>query len=112
MLRKKLILEKVHDKCVSGKPELTVVFVHGIAADSSSFDNALKYLEDNPDISKNSGFDIIKNMKYKDLLRSYFLSNEFENTIMMLKNKNENDEYIHEYIMMSKNYIDYFLSPE
>jgi hypothetical protein len=75
-------------------------------------EKVLKYLEDNPDISKNSGFDIIKNMKYKDLLRSYFLSNEFENTIMMLKNKNENDEYIHEYIMMSKNYIDYFLSPE
>lgn len=47
MFSKKLILEKTHDGCVSGKPELTVVFVHGIAADSSSFDNALKYLEDN-----------------------------------------------------------------
>ena len=72
----------------------------------------LKYLENNPDISKKSGFDIIKNMKYKDLLRSYFSSNEFENSVLQLKNKNENDEYIHEYIMASKNYIDHFLSPE
>jgi len=75
-------------------------------------ERVLKYLENNPDISKKSGFDIIKNMKYKDLLRAYFLSNEFENSITHLKDKNENDEYIHEYIMTSKNYIGHFLSPE
>ena len=31
---------------MSGKPELTAVFIHGIASDSSSFENALKYLEE------------------------------------------------------------------
>ena len=40
-----LTLKKTHDKCVSGKPALTVVMIHGIAADSSSFNNALAYLE-------------------------------------------------------------------
>ena len=47
-------------------------------------------------------------MKYKDILNSYFLSNEFENTIDMLKNKNETSEYISEYIFLAKQYINYF----
>ena len=68
----------------------------------------LNYLEKNPEISKISGFYRIKNMKYKDLLNSYFLSNEFENTIDMLKNKNETPEYINEYIFLAKKYINYF----
>lgn len=38
-------LKKTHDHCVSGKPALTVVMIHGIASDSSSFTTALKYLE-------------------------------------------------------------------
>ena len=70
--------------------------------------NVLNYLEKNPEISKISGFYRIKNMKYKDLLNSYFLSNEFENTIDMLKNKNETPEYISEYIFLAKKYINYF----
>ena len=45
MFRRKLILKKVHDCCVVREPKLTVVFVHGIAADSSSFKRALDYLE-------------------------------------------------------------------
>ena len=70
--------------------------------------NVLNYLEKNPEISKISGFYRIKNMKYKDILNSYFLSNEFENTIDMLKNKNETSEYISEYIFLAKKYINYF----
>ena len=70
--------------------------------------NVLNYLEKNPEISKISGFYRIKNMKYKDILNSYFLSNEFENTIDMLKNKNETPEYINEYIFLAKKYINYF----
>ena len=46
MPSKELILHKAHDHCASTHPQLTVIFVHGIAADSSSFANALKYLED------------------------------------------------------------------
>lgn len=45
LLKKPLELKKTHDFCLSGKPELTIVFLHGIASDSSSFKNTLKYLE-------------------------------------------------------------------
>ena len=49
----------------------------------------LNYLEKNPQISKNSGFDVIKKMKYRDLLKAYFESKEFENSISQLRNKKE-----------------------
>lgn len=45
LLGKPLELKKTHDFCASGKPQLTVVFLHGIASDSSCFTNALRYLE-------------------------------------------------------------------
>ena len=45
MFSKKLILKKTHDFCAVKEPRLTVVFIHGIASDSSSFTNAIKYLE-------------------------------------------------------------------
>lgn len=45
LLGKPLELKKTHDFCASGKPKLTVVFLHGIASDSSCFTNALRYLE-------------------------------------------------------------------
>jgi len=47
-------------------------------------------------------------MKYKDLLEAYFLSKEFENAVVKLKNKRESDEYIETYIFLSKNYISYY----
>lgn len=40
-----LTLKKTHDACVSGKPALTVVMIHGIASDSGTFKNTLAYLE-------------------------------------------------------------------
>ena len=40
-----LKLTKTHDVCPSGQPELTVIFLHGIASDSSTFNSALSYLE-------------------------------------------------------------------
>ena len=70
--------------------------------------NVLKYLENNLEISIISGFDKIKRIKYRDLLKSYFLSKEFENTISKLKMKRETDEYINMYILFAKNYISYF----
>lgn len=45
IFEKKLTLAKTHDYCAVSKPKLTVVFIHGIASSSSSFTNALKYLE-------------------------------------------------------------------
>ena len=68
----------------------------------------LEYLENNPEISENSGFDLIKNMKYKDLLNAYFNSKQFEDSITQLKNENETQEYIQSYIYYAENYIQYF----
>ena len=45
MLRTKLLLAKTHDFCKVKKPDLTVVFIHGIASDSTTYNNTLAYLE-------------------------------------------------------------------
>ena len=45
ILNKKLELYKAHDFCASGEAKLTVIMIHGIATDSSSFSKALAYLE-------------------------------------------------------------------
>ena len=45
LFSKKLILKKTHDFCATKQPRLTVVFIHGLATDSSCFNNAIKYLE-------------------------------------------------------------------
>ena len=68
----------------------------------------LEYLEENPEIEKNSGFDLIKNKKYKDLLKIYFLSNEFENSIIRLKEENEENDYIQEYFNRAKQYVEFY----
>ena len=71
--------------------------------------SVLEYLDNNPEISKNSGFDIISEMKYCDLLEEYFKSNEFERAIFKLKEENEDEDYIKEYIIKSKNYVKFFM---
>jgi pimeloyl-ACP methyl ester carboxylesterase len=38
-------LAKTYDFCKSKKPELTVVLIHGIASDSSTFENALEFFK-------------------------------------------------------------------
>ena len=55
----------------------------------------LNYLEKNHDICKRSGFDLIQNMKYKNLLKLYFNSSQFEISINQLKAENETCDYIH-----------------
>ena len=45
MFNKKLTLNKTHDYSLVKNPQLVVVFIHGIAADSSSFTRAIQYLE-------------------------------------------------------------------
>lgn len=45
MFNKKLVLKKNHDYCAIKQPTLVVVFIHGIATDSSSFTRAIQYLE-------------------------------------------------------------------
>lgn len=68
----------------------------------------IEYLEHNVTISKNSGFDVIKKFKYKELLKAYFSSKQFEDSILEMKNKKETINYILDYIRVSKNYIKFF----
>ena len=68
----------------------------------------LNYLEQNPEISKLSGFKIVKDKKYKDLLKNYFNSAQFEQSILQLKKEKESSEYIIKYITKAKNYVDFY----
>ena len=68
-----------------------------------------EYLNSNKKISEESGWEIIKKMKYIDLLRAYFNSNEFQHSIKELSKKESND-FINSYIKFASNYVDYFLS--
>ena len=80
--------------------------------DKKPFDKnkeTLQYLEKNQEISKISGVNILKKMKYRDLLRPYFSSIEFEQSIKQLEIELEDNEYIQEYICLAKGYIDYFM---
>lgn len=52
MLSRKLILKKTHDFAIDKDPRLTVVMIHGIASDSSTYINALKYLEGTTSLRK------------------------------------------------------------
>ena len=70
--------------------------------------NVLEYLDQNPEICEKSGFDIISNMKYSDLLDEYFKSAEFEKAVRKLHEENEEEEYIREYIKKAKNYVNFF----
>ena len=69
----------------------------------------LDYLNSNPVVSENSGWQKIRTMKYIDLLRVYFNSEEFEQSIYELYKK-ENQNYINQYIFFAKTYITYFQS--
>ena len=49
-------------------------------------------------------------MTYADILREYFLSEEFEFSVKKLKLEKENDEYINEYMIKSRTYVNFFLN--
>ena len=68
----------------------------------------LEYLDKNPEICKNSGFDIISKMKYSDLLQEYFKSDEFDKAIIKLQEENEEEDYINEYVNKAKTYVNFF----
>ena len=68
----------------------------------------LEYLDQNPDICERSGFDIISKMKYGDLLEEYFKSYEFEKAINKLREENEEEDYIKEYVNKAKTYVKFF----
>ncbi len=76
MSSQKLILSKTHDYCAKDEPVLTVVLIHGIASDSTTFDGILKYLEGQKTLEKVRfvTFDLLgsgKSMKGDDLNYDY-----------------------------------------
>ena len=89
-------------------------------ADRNKYNNnlgALNYLKENPKICELSEFNIIKNMKYIDLLRAYFSSYEFEQSIIELYNKKEKGElsskkekieYIEQYVNKALTYVNFY----
>jgi hypothetical protein len=68
----------------------------------------LDYLEKNPEISENSGFNKLKNLKYVEILKRYFISAEFEDSLNQLKKEKESQEYIQSYIYRGKNYVNFY----
>ena len=72
----------------------------------------LKYLEEenNKNICEKVHFDSIQKMTFTDLFNEYLKSNEFEEDILKLKEK-ENNEYINDYIIKAFNFIKYFSQP-
>ena len=68
----------------------------------------LNYLKENPEICVNSEFEKIKNMKYIDILKAYFSSMEFEESIIELYNKREKIDYIEEYVNKALTYVNFF----
>ena len=79
--------------------------------DKKKYDNnvrVLKYLENNEEICKKSNFNVIGNMTFKELFREYLKSEEFEKEIEKLKEEQNSDNYIIEYIIKAYNFINYF----
>lgn len=64
---------------------------------------------ENHKICKESGWDIIGNMKFEELLRRFFNSKEFEDSIKKLEKK-ESKYYICEYIYFAKTYLQFYQS--
>ena len=83
--------------------------------DKKKYENnakALKYLEDNYEICKKSNFNVIGNMKIKDLFKEYLKSEEFEREIEKLKDEQNNVNYIKDYIIKAFGFINYFSKAE
>jgi len=72
--------------------------------------DVLNYLNQNPEIKKLSEFDKISKMKYEDIFKAYFLSFEFEQTILELFQKKEKIDYIEEYVSKALTYVNFFIN--
>mgnify|MGYP006988904120 FL=1 len=70
--------------------------------------DVLNYLNKNPEIKKLSDFEKISKMKYVDILKAYFSSLEFEQSIIELFQKKEKIDYIEEYVCKALTYVNFF----
>ena len=99
------LIEKSYIPKISSKGKLK-------GADLKNFNQnmeVLKYLRENLEISEKSEFEIIKNMKYHEILEAFFMSKEFEETLITLCiNRKEPINYIEKFIKIALTYVDCF----
>ena len=69
----------------------------------------IKYLDSNQEENLKSVWESIRNTEYVDLLRDFFNSNEFEKSVVKLK---EDKDYINSYKYFAKNFVEFFLNYE
>ena len=82
-----------------------------IQIDKTKYNNnqeVLKYLEIHENIKQKSGFNVIGNLIYIDILKEYFKSEDFVDSVRKLEGK-EDEHYIQEYVNNAKEYINFFL---
>ena len=68
----------------------------------------LEYLDRNSDIRKSSNFNVISRLTFREIFKEYLKSEEFETDILKLKNKDNSDKYIKDYINKAYDFLDYF----
>ena len=68
----------------------------------------LEYLDRNSNISKSSNFNVISKLTFREIFKEYLKSEEFEKDILKLKNKDNNERYIKDYINKAYNFLEYF----
>ena len=72
--------------------------------------NENKYLKNKKvyEISKRFNYNKIKDKKLYQIFEEYLISKEFEKDIAIMKRKNEDNNYIYNYIKLACNFIDFF----
>ena len=70
--------------------------------------DVLHYLDNNPDIAEKSGFTRFAQKSYCQILKEYFVSEEFLHSLKKLKYEKESEEYIAEYKKKALDYVAFF----
>ena len=68
----------------------------------------LEYLDKNSDIRKSSNFNVISRLTFREIFKEYLKSKEFETDILKLKNQDNSEKYIKDYINKAYDFLDYF----
>ena len=66
--------------------------------------SVLKMLEENKNLSIKSGFEYFKKMKYSQIFEEYLKSEEFNQTIIRLEEKEENPNYIDKILCIARDF--------
>jgi len=83
------------------------LYIHENDEKSFNFLHNLNVVQ-NEEIKENEEFKKIMSKTFRDLYEEYINSNEFNDEIIRLKMKNEDDEYIARYIYLAKNLNEFF----